>query len=113
MSRTADEEQQQQQKILPQELDFQKKKSNEYFKRALVLSCSLSSCHRAHLDCQVELVSLDLLERRSALATTENVPVNIMAVVCVGFYLTKCSLSTRARTEKLETLAQLEKQALA
>lgn len=51
--------------------NFSLKKSNEYFKLALVLwyfwsSFSLCSCDRAHLECLVELVSLDSLERRSA-----------------------------------------------
>ena len=59
----------QQNKTLHQELPSQK--SNEYFKLALVLwyfwsSFSLCSCDRAHLECLVELVSLDSLERRSA-----------------------------------------------
>lgn len=61
VSRTADK--QTQRKHCTKNLIFQKK-SNEYFK--LVQAVLLCSCHRVHLGCLAELVSLDLLERRSA-----------------------------------------------
>lgn len=91
------------------------------------LFCLPPPRHRAHLECLVELVSLELLERRSAFPISNYTAsacahtvdwwwfmcVGLCASVCVVcFYLSECSLSTRVRTEKLETLGQLESLAL-